>query len=302
MGDFGLAVLFSFLAAFGFASGYILIRVGMQRVPAPTATFFSVLTGAILLLGLAVALNLPDIKALTPVALGWFAVMGLIAYPLARLLNNSAITMVGVSRAAPMASLQPIFVFGLGMALLGERPNLLVSIGTLMVVGGLVMVFLTQINANSTDRLPSAKNLGFLLAMGGALAFASRDVISRHVVTDVANPLVTAAFALALGGCMLLMVIHRDVLHSLRRLPGGYIAICGLAGICSGLAVASLFQALNRAPVTVVSPINASSPLFALVLVHLFLQRLESISPILVGGTLLSVGGVVMVILGASAS
>jgi len=28
MGDFGLAVLFSFLAAFGFASGYTLVRVG----------------------------------------------------------------------------------------------------------------------------------------------------------------------------------------------------------------------------------------------------------------------------------
>lgn len=302
MGDLGLAIGFSFLAAIGFACGNILIRLGMQRVPAPTATFFTVLTGAILLLTLAFALNLPDIKALTPKAFVWFAVMGAIAYPLARLLNNSAISMVGVSRAAPVGSLQSIFVFGLGMAFLGERPNLLVSAGTPMVVCGLVMVFLTQGNANSTDRLPNAKNLGFLLAVAGALAFASRDVISRHVVTGVADPLVTAAFALALGGFMLLTVIHRDVVRSLRRLPRGSIAICGLAGICAGLAVASLFQALSRAPVTVVTPISASSPLFALLLAHLFLRRLESISPTLVVGTFLSVGGVVLVVLGASSS
>lgn len=302
MGDLGLAIGFSFLAAIGFASGNILIRLGMQRVPAPTATFFTVLTGAILLLALAFALNLPEIKALTPKAFVWFAVMGAIAYPLARVLNNSAIGMVGVSRAAPVASLQSIFVFVLGMAFLGERPNLLVSLGTPTVVAGLVMVFLTQGKANSADRLPSKKNLGFLLAAGAALAFASRDVISRHVVTGVADPLVTAAFALALGCFMLLTVVHRDVARSLRRLPLGYITMCGLAGICAGLAVASLFQALSRAPVTVVSPINASSPLFALLLAHIFLQRLESISLMLVVGTLLSVGGVVLVVLGASTS
>ena len=119
-------------------------------------------------------------------------------------------------------------------------------------------------------------------------------------VTDVADPLVTAAFALALGSGMLITVIHRDVVRSLRQLPGRYIAICVLAGICTGLAVASLFQALSRAPVTVVSPIAASSPLFALLLAHLFLQRLESISLMLVLGTFLSVGGVVLVVLGAS--
>ena len=300
MGDLELAIGFSFLAAVGFAGGNVLIRLGMQRVPAPTATFFTVSTGAVLLLVLAFALNLPDIKALTPKAFVWFAVMGAIAYPLARVLNNRAIGMIGVARAAPVVSLQSIFVFGLGVAFLGERPNLLVSAGTPMVVCGLVMVFLTQGNANSTDGPPSKKNLGFLLAAAAAFAFASRDVISRHVVTEVADPLVTVAFALALGGLMLLAVIHRDVVRSLRRLPGGYIGLCVLAGICAGLAVASLFQALSRAPVTVVSPIAASSPLFALLLAHLFLQRLESISLMLVLGTFLSVGGVVLVVLGAS--
>jgi drug/metabolite transporter (DMT)-like permease len=113
---------------------------------------------------------------------------------------------------------------------------------------------------------------------------------------------VTAAFALALGGCMLLAVIYRDVVHSLRQSPGRYIVICGLAGICQGIAIASLFQALSRAPVTVVSPINASSPLITLALAHLFLRHLESLNLFLVLGTLLSVAGVVLVVLGASLS
>jgi drug/metabolite transporter (DMT)-like permease len=269
-------------------------------VSAPTATFFTVLTGAILVLGLAFAFNLPDILALPPAAYGWFALMDAMAYLIARVFNNAAIAMIGASRAVPVAS-QPDFALGIGVAFLGERPNLLVSLGTPMIVCGLVLVFLAESTTSSKERILTIKTLGYLLAIGAAASFASRDVISRHVVSDVAHPLVAAGFALAIGGFMLLIVVHRDVANSLRGLPGRYIVICGLAGICQGLAVASLFQALSQAPVTVVSPINASNPLITLVLAHLFLRRLESINLLLVLGTLLSVGGVVLVVLGASA-
>jgi drug/metabolite transporter (DMT)-like permease len=300
MENSGLALAFAFLAALGFASGNILIRIGTQQVAAPTATFFTVLTGAILVLGLAFLFNLPDIIALPPVLYGWFALMGALAYLIARVFNNTAIAMIGASRAVPMASIQPVFAFGLGVVFLREQPNLLVVLGTPLTVCGLVLVFLSASTTRSKEQVLTIKDLGYLLAIGAAASFASRDVISRYVVSSLAPPLVAAGFALAIGGFMLLAVVHRDVVNSLHRLPGRYIIICGLAGVCQGLAVASLFQALSWAPVTVVSPINASNPLITLILAHLFLRRLESINLALVVGTLLSVGGVALVVLGAS--
>ena len=102
--------------------------------------FLYCVPGAILVASLAFAVNLPGIKALSPVAFGWFALMGAMAYPLARVLVNAAITMVGASRAASMNSLQPVFALGLAVALLGERPNLVEGLGTLMVVCGLALV------------------------------------------------------------------------------------------------------------------------------------------------------------------
>jgi drug/metabolite transporter (DMT)-like permease len=249
---------------------------------------------------LALVLRLSDIKALTPVALGWIALMGALAYPFARVLVSTAISMIGAARTSPVNSLQPIFVLGLAMAILGERPSLLVGVGTPMVVCGLVVVILLGgINESSSHALDTRK-LGYLLALGGATTFAIRDVISRHVVTGIAPPLVTAAFALAIGGSILFIFTHRDVVSSLRRVPPRYIVICGLAGVCQGLAVVALFQALSRAPVTVVSPISAGSPLITLALSHIFLRRLESINVFLVLGTLLSVAGVVTVVLGAA--
>ena len=269
-----LAVAFAFLAALGFSSGYVLIRVGTQQVSAPTATFFGVFTGAVLVTVLAFALNLQEIMVLEPTAFAWFALMGAMAYPLARVLNNTAITMVGVSRAAPVSSLQPLFALALGISLLGETPNLMVSLGTPMIVLGLILVVLTGNTNGSSGSVLTVRKLGYLLAVGAALSFASRDVISRHVVVGVASPMVTAAFALTIGGILLFALTYRDVINSLRTLPGRYLVVCGLAGLCQGVAIAALFQALSRAPVTVVSPINASSPLITLLLVHLFLQRL----------------------------
>ena len=110
----------------------------------------------------------------------------------------------------------------------------------------------------------------------------------------------TAGFALVIGGLILFAFTHRGVVNTVRTVPPRYIAICALAGLIQGMAVATLFQALSRAPVTVVSPIFASQPLIALLLAWLFLRRLEVVDVVLVMGTLLSVGGVVLVILGAT--
>ena len=296
-----LAVIFTFLAAFGFSSSYIFIRIGTQQVSPLTATFFSVLTGAVLVTGLALMFNWGDVVSLKPTDFIWFTVMGALGYPGALVLINTATSWVGASRAAPWAALQPLFALALGMTFLGERPNLLVGLGTPMIVCGLVLVVLAGGLNNPRGSMGAVRRLGYLVAAGGALCHASRDVISRHVVGNITDPLVTAGIALCLGCVMLFILTASDAVNTVRRVPAKYLAVCGLAGIGQGLGVASLFQALSLAPVTVVSPINASGPLITLLLVHIFLQRVESITPRLVLGTFLSVAGVIIVILGAVA-
>ena len=296
-----LAVVFTFMAAFGFSCSYIFIRIGTQQVSPLTATFFSVSTGAVLVTGLALLFNFGDVISLEPTDFIWFTVMGVLGYPGALVLINTATSWVGASRAAPWASLQPLFALALGMTFLGERPNLLVGMGTPMIVCGLVLVVLAGGVNNPRGGMGTIRRLGYLAAVGGALCHASRDTISRHVVGNLSDPMVTAGIALCLGCVMLFMITAPDAVNTVRRAPSKYIAVCGLAGIGQGLGVASLFKALSLAPVTVVSPINASGPLITLLLVHIFLQRVEAITPRLVLGTVLSVAGVITVILGAVA-
>lgn len=296
-----IAIALAFLAACGFAGGNILIRIGTQYVPAPTATFFTVLVGAALVCGIAFSVNFGEIKALPLPAYGWIAVMGILAYPVARVLHHSAIRMVGATRAMPMVSLQPLLAFAIGFLILGERPNLLVTLGTPVIVGGLLLVVMPR-RKSADDRRPEIRKLGYLLAIGGAMAFVSRDAISRHAqnALELAPPFVMSGFALVIGGAILFAIIHRSVIDSIRNLPLRYVGICCLAGLLQGMAVASLFHALSRAPVTIVTPIYASQPIIALLLAPLFLRELESLDWQLAVGTLLSVAGVVLVIWGAA--
>ncbi len=294
-----IAVALAFLSACGFATGSVLMRVGTQYVPPPAATFFTVLVGAVLVSGIAFAVNFDEIKALPLEAYGWITVMGILAYPLARVLHNSALKMVGAARTVPMISLQPLMAFAIGFLILGERPNLLVTIGTPIIVGGLLLVVMPRRRESGGTEI---RKLGYLLAIGGSMAFVSRDAISRHVVgaLGLSPPFVMSGFALFIGGVILFAIIHRSVVSSLRNLPMRYVGICCLAGLLQGMAVASLFHALSRAPVTIVTPIYASQPIIALALASVFLRDLESVDWLLAAGTALSVVGVIMVVLGAT--
>ena len=266
------------------------MRVGTQHVAPPVATFYTVLVGAVLITSIAFAVNFEEIKTLPLEVYGWITVMGILAYCVARVLHNTAIRMVGAARSVPMISIQPLLAFAIGFLILGERPNLLITAGTSINGIGILMVMLPRRQTGQTIEI---RKLGYLLAFGGSLAFVTRDAISRHVLATLAlaPPFVVSGFALVIGGSILFAFIHRGVINSIRQAPMRYVGICCLAGLLQGIAVASLFHALSRAPVTIVTPIYASQPIIALTLASLFLRQMESIHWVLVVGTFLSRGG-----------
>ena len=294
-----VAIVLAFCSAAGFGTGNIFIRAGTQRMSGATATTFAVITSSLVAFILALVGHASEITTLSWKAYAWFALMGAMSYPGARVLNNTAISMVGASGAGPFASLQPVFAFILGYAILKERPDLLLYFGTPAIVCGLILVIRSRSNPSS-DSVTRRNYLGYFMAAGAAATFGTRDTISRHVVSTLAPFSVTAALSLSMGALMILPFTSRGVIRSITDIPLRYALFCCVAGVSQGLALVCLFGALSRADVTTVSPINSSAPLFTLVLAHLFLQRLESVNLLLAIGTILSVCGVILVIFGAS--
>ena len=292
-----LALTFAFAASLGFGAGSVLIRVGTQQVPSPVATTLAVGTGAAVSTTLALIFDFAELGDLPAIAFAWFFALAVMGYPLGRLLNYTSISMIGAARTAPIDSLRPLFAMGLAIAFLGERPGLLVALGTPVIVLGLVLVIIGGSREGSQAAITS--RLGFLLAAVGAFSFGGREVITRHVVSGITTPLLASCFGFLMGATMLSLMSFPAMSRSMKRPLMTSMAICVLAGATQAFGNISVFYALSKAPVTVVSPIYSATPLIVLTLSHFFLQRIEAINPSLVLGTLLSVGGVAMVVVGA---
>ncbi|CUV01834.1 hypothetical protein MGWOODY_Clf1557 [hydrothermal vent metagenome] len=298
------AVAFSILAAFGFASSAVLSRQGLQAVfPLPgvmVSLIFSFLFTGIMALLFAFS----DIGSIPQAALLWILGLGIVNYFGGRTQNFLSVNLIGASRASLFVASQAPFAALFAVAFTGESLHLLVGLGTVGVVGGLIF-------ASGTSILEGWRGdkifvLGYLMALGAGASYGATNVMAKQTLEVFDSPLVITMLSMLVGMLVLAPLVGANTAHSgVHREKGqGFsknlwsLRWVALAGIASGIAVISLYFAVQRADVVVISPIVSSSPLITLFLAHVFLARLERVTKRLLFGALLTVGGVVLVVIG----
>ena len=299
------AIGLSFLAALGFASAAVLARQGMQAIfPLPgvmVSLFVSFLLAAVMVLLFAYS----DISSIPRAAVFWIIGLGVVNFLGGRSQNFLSVNIIGASRASLFISSQAPFAAIFAVAFTGESIGLLVGLGTAGVVGGLV--FASGASIMEGWRSDKIFLLGYLMALGAGAAYGATNVMAKQTFEVYDSPLMVTAFSMLVGMLVLIPLVGASarrtgvirnpdlgVLQSLLSLR--YIALAGLA---SGIAVISLYFAVQRADVVVISPIVSSSPLITLFLAHLFLARLERVTRRLAAGTVLAIVGVILVVLGS---
>ncbi len=246
---------------------------------------------------LALIFNLGDFKELPLIVFAWYLLLATLHHPLARTLNFTAISMIGASRAAPLSAAAPVFSAVLAIALLGERPTIMLYLGTLVVVVGMTLI-VTGGRQASSIRQAGYNNLGYVFAFLASCGFGAVAVVTKHINTNFSPALITVMFSLVFGTLLLGAAAHRPVIASFGEDRRGAIPMTLLAGACAGAGAICFFSALGRAPVTVVVPIAFAAPLVTLAGSALFLRRLESLNRLVIAGTFAAVGGVALVVLG----
>ena len=299
------AVAFSILAAFGFASSAVLSRQGLQAIfPLPgvmVSLIFSFLFTGIMALLFAFS----DIGSIPQAALLWILGLGIVNYFGGRTQNFLSVNLIGASRASLFVASQAPFAALFAVAFTGESLHLLVGLGTVGVVGGLIF-------ASGTSILEGWRGdkifvLGYLMALGAGASYGATNVMAKQTLEVFDSPLVITMLSMLVGMVVLAPLVGASTVHSgVHREKGqGFsknlwsLRWVALAGIASGIAVISLYFAVQRADVVVISPIVSSSPLITLFLAHVFLTRLERVTKRLLFGALLTVGGVVLVVIGS---
>jgi drug/metabolite transporter (DMT)-like permease len=296
-----LAVALALLASLGFGSSAIFARLGMRDVPPLASTLISAVGSLFLALPLALALARQDIGALPAAAFLGFLALGALNFLGGRGQNYLSIDLVGAARSAPFVGASALFAAIFAIGLTGERPHPVVLAGTLGVVAGLAVSTGDSFRSGWSRDLRSL--LGYGLALGAAACYGASSVVAKHMTTEYGSPFMVAAFSLLFGVALLTPLAGRGAVRSLRSRSVGRrnLALAAVSGIVGAGGVISLYLALERAPVVIVSPISSTNPLVTLLMAHLFLERrLERVTRWVLAGTLLAVSGVALVVVGGA--
>ncbi|MFC1979549.1 EamA family transporter [Chloroflexota bacterium] len=175
-----------------------------------------------------------------------------------------------VSRVIPVVHTYPIFVSIVAIPLLGESLYYLEWLAIVIVVAGAVMVSLRQSPSGST----SWQGRPFITLLGSSLLFALADITGKYALNylSVWNVFYLTTFCIA--GLSLLISLRPHIIRQLAGIKnkGTTWSLLVLNETVSPIGIALSFWALQRGPVSLVSTVMSSRPMFV-VLFALILNR-----------------------------
>jgi len=283
---------FALAAAFFFGLALVLTQKGLARMSAALGAVVSVPTATALFW--VVAPLRVDAAAWQSDAAAVFAGVGLLFPALVTILTFEANHRLGPNIAGAVGNLAPLFAVAFAILALGEAPTPAQAVGIFAIVAGVSAMSVRRRGATGAWPL-------WALALPLAAA-AIRGGIQPAVKAGLA--IWPDPFAAALIGYTVscAVVLAMAAVRS-RGWPRGFnprgCAWFGCVGVCNGLAVLLMYEALARGPVTVVSPLVASYPLATLALSALML-RTARLEPRVVAGVGATVLGVAFLLGGES--
>ncbi len=299
-----LSIALALISVLGFGSAAIFARLGMQTMRPMPGTLISLLASTLLAGSLAVAFDWNDITLLPAIAMVWLLGNGILTYMGGRTQQYIAINLVGAARVTPITGSAALFsaMFAIVFTRIGvpgfnEHLTVLIGVGTVVVVFGLALTggnFLRQSWGRDWQSV-----IGYGLALASAACYGASTISGRVLSSLFGSPLIMAAGSMMFAMLVLSPWFGKQAVEGVARSGRGSIYMF-MAGLSAACAVMSLYFSITRegSSVLVISPIVSCNPLVTLILARLFLRRSENVTRELVIGTLMAVGGVMLVVIG----
>jgi len=283
------SVVIALASAVCFALALVLAQVGLRHMPPLAGGAVSVPT-ATALFWLAAPFAI-DVAAIDGGAVTIFAAVGLLFPAAVTVLTFAANRHMGPTVAGALGNLTPLFAVLGAFIVLGERPGLAQLGGLAVIVAGVFLLSWPS-GASATSGWPL---WALLLPLAAA---AIRGAIQPAVKVGLAlwpAPFAAGLVGYSVSSLVLLAVAARA--GALGRVTRQGAVVFAGVGLCNGLAVLLLYIALNGGPVSLVSPLVATYPLFTLVLGAIAI-RAAPLGPRAIAGVVLSVAGVMLLLAG----
>lgn len=291
MDDTAAAILLALSSTLGYGVSFVLAQFGLRFMPPWLGAAFSVPT-ATLLFWLVAPFWLKLGKADAEAAL-LFLCVGLFFPAAVTLLNFESNRLLGPNVAGAVSGLAPLFAVLLALILLDERLRPLQIAGIAGIAGGVMLMYRGQ-----RQHLPPwPRSLLFLMPLAAAAIRGGVQPVVKLGLSRWPDPLAALVLGYTVSSGVLIGAAFLFDSAVVRKVNLRGALWFAALGVCNGSAVVLTYAALNRGPVTLVSPLIASYPLVTLFFSFVFLKH-EPIRAHLLGGVAATVAGVILVIVG----
>ena len=273
----------SLITSISNAVGALLISKGMRDSNASSACLISTSVQAVALL-VPLMFSIPELNWQ---ALVLFALSGVFALGIARLLYFVAMEQIGVAVSSAIIGSNPLISTMLAIVFLAETVDTATIVGAVLVVGGVFLL------SGAGERSVKARSL--FIPFMSAFSYSLANVIRKAGLNVQSEPLLGAVAGAVAGVlCFSIYLVVAGKLGEIKATKRslGYFTACGLVSAVGWFA---LMMAMQTGTVAVVTTIVFSYPLFSLVLSWLFLKGEEKITRRIVAGCVVIVVGVVIV-------
>jgi drug/metabolite transporter (DMT)-like permease len=194
------AVLQALLVTFLWSTSFVIVKIGLEDIPALPFAGLRYTLAFLCLLPL--ALRSDQSARLRGLSRGWWArliILGLLFYSATQGAIFLGLVYLPAAMVSLLLSFTPVIVALLGIATLGERPTLLQWGGSGLYLVGVAVFFYPL-------ALPRQQMLGLMVIGVGLLANSLSSILGRHVNRgSELEPLLVTAVSMGVGGVALLV-------------------------------------------------------------------------------------------------
>ncbi len=284
------AILLAFAAAAFLGAGVVITQFGLRTVhplsgaaiSIPAFTICFILLSPILLRGESI------VWAAVPV----FAAVGLVFPVVLTIVTFASNRALGPIVTGALGNLSPLLSVAIAVVLLAEPLRFPQFAGLVMSVTGALILTI-----NRTADVRSWRTWALLLPLGASVLRGVVPPVIKVGLELWPNPMAAGLVAYIVSTVTALTIERIRTGRFMTQAPLSGRLWFALNGICNGIGTLLLYLALGAGPVTIVAPIYATYPLATVALSALVLTHVR-VTFKLTLGTLLAVGGVVLILAG----
>ncbi len=286
-----IGIVFALLAALAYSYSVVLVRKRLQE-----SNFFSValvitVTGNIILWP--IALLFTNLRTVNLEGIFFFAIAGILAPGIARLLYFKGMEVVGAALNASIFATYPMYVSIFAVLFLSETLALENWLGIICIVVGVVFIERSLSKPIIGSKRPLKKSLVFPIL--ATLARALSAIIRKHGLNIYNEPFLGVAIGYSSTLLLYLPILFSSYTTRGSMFSGKDFRLFWKIGVYMSLGWILAFYSLSHERVSIVTPLMQTQPMFILFFAYLYLKELEHISVKLVISTLLIVIGVIFV-------